>query len=106
MTTTTNHILPPGGPFQAVVDGKPTGLAGCTRYQDCTTADRCLRALMKKHELTQREVAELACVSIKTVESWLADAESSNHRNMPARNMRAIRFALPAHLAAKRGRKA
>lgn len=65
-----------------------------------------LRALMQKHELTQRDVAELACVSIKTVESWLADAESSNHRNMPGRNMRAIRFALPAHLAAKRGRKA
>lgn len=62
MTTTKNHILPPGGPFQAVVDGKPTGLAGCTRYQDCTTADRCLRA---DHRLTYR--ADLA-PGIPTIE--------------------------------------
>lgn len=41
---TTNHILPPGSQFNAIVDGKPTGLAGCTRTGDCERAARCLRA--------------------------------------------------------------
>lgn len=41
--STTNRILPPGSQFNAVVDGKPTGLAGCTR-SDCRRAHACLRA--------------------------------------------------------------
>lgn len=64
-----------------------------------------LRALMSEHQLTQREVAVLACVSIKTVESWLAAPDAASHRAMPMRHLRCIRFAIPQHLAAKRGRK-
>lgn len=37
-----NHLLPPGGQFHAVVNGRPTSLAGCTRFADCTRRD-CLR---------------------------------------------------------------
>ena len=36
------YRLPAGGQFQAVVNGTPTGLAGCTRTNDCPRAD-CLR---------------------------------------------------------------
>ena len=39
-----NYILPPGSQFSAVIDGKPTGLAGCTRAHECARAQRCLRA--------------------------------------------------------------
>lgn len=65
-----------------------------------------LRALMSEHKLTQGDVAEMACVSLKTVESWLASSDAASHRKMPARHLRVIRYALPQHLAAKRGRKA
>lgn len=65
-----------------------------------------LRALMAEHGLTQREVAGLACVSVKAVESWLADKAAASRRVMHLRHLRAIRFALPQHLSAKRGRKA
>lgn len=64
-----------------------------------------LRALMLKHDLTQKVVAELASVSVKTVEGWLADKASVSHRTMHVRYMRMIRAFLPQHLAAKRGGK-
>lgn len=41
---TGNRVLPPGGQFCAIVDGKPTGLAGCTRGTECARAAQCLRA--------------------------------------------------------------
>lgn len=41
---TGNRLLPAGGSFQAIVDGKPTGLAGCKRTAECSRAPRCLRA--------------------------------------------------------------
>lgn len=65
-----------------------------------------LRALMSRHGLTQREVAEIACVAIKTVEGWLADKGAASHRTMHLRHIRSIRAMLPGFLAAKRGRKA
>ena len=40
----SNYILPPGGSFQAVVDGKATGLAGCSRAAECCHRTVCLRA--------------------------------------------------------------
>lgn len=40
---TTNRILPPGSQFNAIVNGKPTGLAGCTRAE-CERTHTCLRA--------------------------------------------------------------
>ena len=39
-----NKILPPGSQFQAIIDGKPTGLAGCSRAAECTRAPACIRA--------------------------------------------------------------
>ena len=65
-----------------------------------------LRDLMRAHELTQRDVSEIACVSLKTVESWLADKAAASFRVMHARHLRTIRVMLPGFLAAKRGRKA
>jgi hypothetical protein len=64
-----------------------------------------LRKLMGEHDLTQRDVAELACVHIKTVEAWLADTKSASFRRMPGRHLNLIRAMLPGFLAAKRGRK-
>jgi len=46
-----------------------------------------LYQLKREHGLTNANIADLACVSIKTVESWLADATSANHRKMPERNL-------------------
>jgi hypothetical protein len=42
-TARLNYILPATSQFDAMVDGKPTGLAGCTRAQ-CPRAGQCLRA--------------------------------------------------------------
>lgn len=39
-----NYILPAGSEFNAVVDGKRTGLAGCTRSAECERTTTCLRA--------------------------------------------------------------
>lgn len=72
-----------------------------------TTAVDQLRRLMSEHELTQRTVADLACVSVKTVEGWLADRDAASFRTMHVRHLRSIMLALPGHLkAAKRARKA
>lgn len=61
-----------------------------------------LRALMAEHGLVQREVAELASVSPKTVESWLASRGSSSARAMNGRHLSLIRAMLPGFLAARR----
>lgn len=44
IAATRNYILPPGSQFNAVVNGKPTGLAGCTRAGECARGPQCLRA--------------------------------------------------------------
>lgn len=64
-----------------------------------------LRALMQKHDLTQREISEIACVHPKTVESWLADASSANFRKMQPRHLSLIHAMLPRFLAARRSSK-
>lgn len=64
-----------------------------------------LRTLMTENSLTQRDVAELACVSLKAVEGWLADADAASHRNMAPRHLTLIRAMLPKFIAARRGRK-
>lgn len=64
-----------------------------------------LRSFMGRHSLTQREVAEVAQVSIKTVESWLADPASANFRRMPARALALVQFALPQFLRRRRKEK-
>lgn len=65
-----------------------------------------LRGLMTEHALTQRDIALMACVSIKTVESWLADPGAAMRRKMPVRHIRLIRHTIPQFIAARRGRKA
>jgi hypothetical protein len=65
-----------------------------------------LRALIEEHDLTQPDVASLAGVALKTVESWLADPGAANYRRMHARHLKMIRAMLPGYLAAKSGRKA
>ena len=69
-----------------------------------STADE-LRDLMAEHGLTQRDVAQLATVSLKTVEGWLADKEAASHRTMHPRHLALIRHTLPGYLAARGGRK-
>lgn len=49
---------------------------------------------MAEHRLTQRAVAELGMVSVKTVESWLAAPGSAHHRQMPARALLLIEVRL------------
>lgn len=44
-----NYILPSG---MAMVDGKLTGLAGCTDFRRCARADNCLRAASKLNYCT------------------------------------------------------
>jgi hypothetical protein len=39
-----NAINPAGSQFNATVNGKPTGLAGCTQAGSCERAVICLRA--------------------------------------------------------------
>lgn len=63
-----------------------------------------LRALLQQHSLTQRDAADLAQVSIKTIESWMADPASANFRRMPARALALLQFALPAFLRQRRRR--
>jgi len=64
-----------------------------------------LRGLMREHSLTQREVAEVACVSVKTVEGWLADPAAASHRAMPARHLHLVRAMLPAFLKKRTSQK-
>lgn len=40
----TNRILPPGSQFNAIINGKPTGLAGCDQAAECPRAASCIRA--------------------------------------------------------------
>lgn len=68
-----------------------------------TNAER-LRAIMRENALTNADVAQLAGVVEKTVESWLATPESASHRQMADRHMRTIGVMVPGFLAA-RGRK-
>lgn len=64
-----------------------------------------LRELMTDRELTQREVAQLAGVSIKAVEGWLADPSAASHRAMAPRYLTTILALLPKYIAARRRRK-
>ncbi len=61
-----------------------------------------LRNMMEEHALTYRDVAELACVSVKTVESWLADSKSAMFRKMPPRHLLSIAHQLPGLLARRK----
>lgn len=60
-----------------------------------------LRLIMLANGLTQREVADLASVSTKTVESWLASPGSASQRAMPRRHLNLVQAMLPGYLAAR-----
>jgi hypothetical protein len=74
---------------------------GCTVTAASVAPVEELRDLIAEHSLTQPEVAQLAGVVLKTVESWLADPGAANFRRMHARHMTLIRAMLPGFLAAK-----
>lgn len=61
-----------------------------------------LRKMIADNGLTYADLAELACVSIKTVESWLATPGAANHRNFHRRHLNSIAFGLPAFLKKRR----
>jgi hypothetical protein len=61
-----------------------------------------LRKAMAEYSLTQRDVAGLCCVSLKTVESWLADPASANFRKMPPRHLMALGYSLPGFLGKRK----
>lgn len=65
-----------------------------------------LRRLMREHNLTQKEVAALAGVSIKGVEGYLAAPDAVSHRRLHMRHVRSVQAALPEFLAARNGQKA
>lgn len=60
-----------------------------------------LRAAMKRHRLTYRDVAQLAQVSPKTVEGWLATPGAAVFRNMRERDLALVTASLPAFLKAR-----
>lgn len=65
-----------------------------------------LRKLMQQHELTNGDVATLATVHPKTIESWLADPGAASFRTMAPRHLSLIRVMLPPFLAKRRAAQA
>jgi DNA-binding transcriptional regulator YiaG len=64
-----------------------------------------LRQLKEANSLTNADVAELCCVSVKTVESWLADKGSASFKKMPPRHLHVLRHMLPSFLAKRKAQK-
>lgn len=68
---------------------------------DARTPVRRLRAMMELHSLSQRDVAELAMVSVKTVGGWLAHPSCSSHRAVRERDLMLMSYRLPALVSAR-----
>ena len=51
-----------------------------------------------KHGLTRRQIAMMCGVSEFTVKSWLLKPESSNHRDMPDRQLKVLRYLVTYNL--------
>ena len=62
-----------------------------------------LRALMRKHKLKNADIAVIAQVHLKTVESWLATPGSASGRKMADRHMTLIKQSLRVYLEVKNG---
>ena len=60
-----------------------------------------LRALMRKHKLKNADIAVIAQVHLKTVESWLASPGSANGRKMADRHLTLIKQSLRDYLGVK-----
>jgi hypothetical protein len=63
-----------------------------------------LRQLMRKHRLTQKDVAAMCCVNLRTVKFWLASDSAKNKSTMPARQLQLIALQLPSYLGARKAR--
>lgn len=75
-----------------VTEGGRLGLKRKVVQQESHAED--LFQLKRQHQLTNQQIADLACVSIKTVESWFAPPGAANYRKMPERNLRLVRASL------------
>ena len=60
-----------------------------------------LRALMRKHKLKNADIAVIAQVHLKTVESWLASPGSASGRKMADRHLTLIKQSLKDYLEVK-----
>ncbi len=59
-----------------------------------------LRDLMTGYSLSRAEVARLAGVSAKTVESWFASSGAGNYRRIQQRSVDLVRLSVQAERAA------
>ena len=60
-----------------------------------------LRAIVTAHGLRYRDVADLAMVSVKCVEGWLASTGAASHRPVSERDVLLITHRLPAWLSGR-----
>lgn len=62
---------------------------------------KALRAIVNKHSLRHRDVAELALVSVKCVEGWLASPAAASHSPVRERDVLLITHRLPEWLSGR-----
>lgn len=60
-----------------------------------------LRSIVTAHSLRYRDVAELALVSVKCVEGWLATPGAASHRPVRERDVLLITHRLPEWLSGR-----
>lgn len=65
-------------------------------------ASKKLRTIKERHGLTYGDIAELAGVSVKTVERWLASPKAASFAPMPPRSLRLVSAELPGFLRRKK----
>ncbi len=56
-----------------------------------------LKRLMAKHGMTNQQMADLACVSVKTVQSWRLPPGNAMHRNLSDKRLEMIKRLLAAN---------
>ena len=66
-----------------------------------TDHTKALRGIVTTHGLRYRDVADLAMVSIKCVEGWLASPAAASHRLVRERDVLLITHRLPEWLSGR-----
>lgn len=66
-----------------------------------TDHTKALRGIVTAHSLRYRDVAELALVSVKCVEGWLASTGAASHRQVRERDVLLITHRLPEWLSGR-----
>lgn len=66
-----------------------------------TDHTKALRGIVATHGLRYRDVADLAMVSIKCVEGWLASPAAASHRLVRERDVLLITHRLPEWLSCR-----